>query len=466
MVNTENSDETSPEEGSRRTGLLLVAAGLAQFVVCVDYFSVAIALPAMARDLGIRAIDLQWVITGYVLSCCAVLAVAGPLGDRFGRKRLLLVGIVLFGLFSIWAGLARSAEELVAARIALGIGAGLLFPLATAVVSHASSERLLARNIALLSGVATLGTAAGPVLGGVLTEFLDWRWIFFVNLPLCLVPFLMVLFFARESRDPECGARLDWTGVVLLLVGIAALSVGIDRVPHWPTWWWVGTLAAGVVLLSLFALLELRLRAPIIDLRLFMNRDFLGFSLSGMLSNGAWCVLVFVATLQLQKVLGFSVLESGLIYLYLSGSVAASSFIAPYLQRRIGTVNVVRIALLCQLTGIGLLFFRDTEAWLSAGLLVAGFGCGWGWSMSQAGAIRTVPRAKSGLGSGSVLTLMIMAGNTAIVVVAMLIDLYPDGTAGLATGIRESFLVGALIAGAGLLPACLVLRRLRGGASG
>ena len=222
---------------------------------------------------------------------------------------------------------------------------------------------------------------------------------------------------------------------------------------------------AGVLLLLGFVAFEFRLKSPIIDIRLFSNRDFLGFSLSGLLSNSAWCILVFVATLQLQEVLRFSVLKSGMIYLFLSGSVATASFIAPMLQRRMGTVNLVRLALCCQVLGIGMLFFRDTELWLAIGMGIAGFGCGWGWSMPLAGAIRTLPREKSGLASGSILTLMIMAGNTAIVVVAMLIDLYPDDLEGLTRGIKSGFLVTSLVAAAGLLPALMILRPIGRGAS-
>ena len=190
---------------------LLIAAGLAQFICCADYFAAAIALPPMAKDLGVRAIDLQWVITGYILSFCATLCVAGVLGDRYGRKKLLLLGIVIFALVSVWVGFAQGATEVVIARIALGLGGGLLFPLATAVVGNASTPTTLSRNIALLTGVATLGTALGPVLGGVLTEVLNWRWIFFANVPICLVAFLMVLFFARESSDPDHAASSSKT---------------------------------------------------------------------------------------------------------------------------------------------------------------------------------------------------------------------------------------------------------------
>ena len=444
-----------------RSALLLIAAGLAQFICCADYFAAAIALPPMAKDLGVRAIDLQWVITGYILSFCATLCVAGVLGDRYGRKKLLLLGIVIFAVVSVWVGFGQNATEVVIARIVLGLGGGLLFPLATAVVGNASTPGTLSRNIALLTGVATLGTALGPVLGGVLTEALNWRWIFFANVPICLVAFLMVLFFAKESSEPDQGGRLDVPGILLLMIGIAAFSVGIDRIPHWTLAAWLGLTLGGLLALGLFVLLQLRSASPVIDIRLFGNRDFFGFSAVGLLANGAWCGLVLIATLQLQKVLGLSVLDAGFYFLFLSASIAFASFTAPFFERRIGVVRLLRVALFLQTIGIGLLFFIDDLTWLSIGMLVAGFGCSWGWALPQAGAIRSLPREKIGLASGSVLTIMILSGNLVFVLVAMLIDLFPNDSAGEARGIGFAALCVALIALCGLVCTILLLRRLK-----
>ncbi|MEE2908444.1 MAG: MFS transporter [Planctomycetota bacterium] len=450
-----SESQSSPRHGI----LLLIAAGIAQFIVTADWWSVSIALPPMAKELGVRPIDLQWVITGYVLTFCAFLAIAGPIGDRYGRKKFLLVGIVIFAGVSVWVALSTSATMVIVARVVLGIGGGLLFPLATAVVGHASKKERLGRNIALLTGIAMFGAALGPVLGGFLTEFLSWRWIFFVNIPICAVAFVRVLVFARESRDPNATGRLDIGGIILLLLGISALSVGIDRIPHWPLWGWVALTSGGVLLLGIFAILELRLRSPILDVRLFLNRRYLGYTIGGLLGNAAWCGLVFGATLQLQLVLGYEVLNAGLFFLFLSGSVAVTSFVAPMIERRLGTVILTWVGLAFQAVALGLLFLTDHVLGLAIGMGVAGIGCALAWSMPQAGAIKELPHEKVGVASGTILTIVIMSGNTMIVVIAMLIDLYPKTTAGESAGIRLGFLLSAAAAALGFVITMGMLRR-------
>ncbi|MCH2162364.1 MAG: MFS transporter [Phycisphaerales bacterium] len=441
---------------------LLIAAGLAQMIVVIDYMAVAVAMPDMARDFGVKPVDLQWVITGYVLSFSAVLGIAGPLGDRFGRKRLLLTGIAIFCGMSIWVGLANSATMVIIARISLGLGGGLLFPLATAVVSNGVTKDKLPRTLSLLTGIATIGMAIGPVVGGVFTEELSWRWVFFVNAPISILAFLAVLFFATESRDPEATGKIDVVGIILLLPGLALLAVGIDRIPHWPLAWWLGMTCTGVAILVAFVLVELRLKTPIVDLRLLGNRTFAGYLSGGTLSNSCWCVMTFATTLYLQSVEQFDAMTAGLIFLFMSVSVATASFTGPLLQKHLGTRNLVLLAIGIQIGAASLFWFDDQEPWLAIALFIAGFGCSWGWAMTQAGGIVTIPPNKVGLATGSMLTVMIMMGNMAVVVSATFIQAFndPDGKNDM-PGITASYLLALGLVVVGLLVVLLVVPRER-----
>ena len=446
-------------ENKRNSGiLLLIAAGMAQFIVCADWWAAAIALPPMAEDFGVAAVDLQWVITGYIMTFCAVLGVAGPLGDRYGRKLILQIGIFVFALVSLWVGFSQTVTMVIVSRVALGIGGGLLFPLATAVVSEASSPGRLPRNLSILLGVAILGAAVGPVMGGALTHALSWRWIFFCNLPICAVAFVMVQVFAKESRDPNANGRLDYFGILFLLIGIGAISVSIDRIPHWPLYGWLSVGFAGVIALLAFGWLELKIKSPLVNLRLLSNRQFVGFAVGGMAGNIAWSIIVFGSTLLLQQVLHFSALDAGLFFLFISCSTAIASFLGARLERQFGATLLVAVALVLQAIGLIIMFIDDNPIWLAIAMVVAGFGCAWSWSMSQAGAIITMPKEKVGMASGSIMTVVILAGNTAIVIVATIIDVYQREHGGnYAVGIEVSYLIGACAAVVGLVGLLLIL---------
>ena len=461
---TREASATGSEPPATRRGpigdlVLLLAAGIAQMLVVVDYTATAITLPSMARDFKVSADSLQWVITGYVLTFSIVLAIAGPLGDRYGRRRLLLLGIILFGAASLWVGFAGSVTMLIVSRLALGVGAGLLFPLSTAVVGASSDRSELPRMMSILTGIATIGMAVGPVIGGVFTELIDWRWVFLINLPLSAVAFILVLIFARESRNPDAArGRIDYAGIALLTLGIGGLSIGIAWIPDRPAMTWIPILTGGLVALILFIPCELRRPSPLIDLRLLGNRDFAGYLLGGSLSNTCWCVLIFATTLYLQEVRGDDAMITGFQFLYLSGPVAIAGFIGPAIQRRMGTRRMLLFATAIQSVACVVFWMSDVSPWLAIGLLVVGFGCSWGWSMSQAGGIATVPEGNVGLASGSMLTVLIMSGNVGVVVSAALIKARggPD-MSDYAPGIAASYLLALGLAAAAFLLTWIVV---------
>lgn len=444
---------------ARRTAIL-IACGLAQFIVAADYWSVAVALPPMAEDLGVRAVDLQWVVSGYILSFSVMLGIAGPLGDRLGRKRMLLIGIAAFGIVSVFTGMADSPGMVIAARIALGFGGGLLLPLGAAVLANITPSAGIPRAMAMLTAINATGVAIGPALGGLLTDTLNWRWIFYLNIPFSILAFVMVATMVRESRDPDSSGRIDVIGILLIMTSLGLISIGIDRIPHWPTGEWAAAIAVGLVCLGVFVLRELRIPKPIIDLRLLANRTFAGYTLAGMFSNSCWCLLVIITTMLLQKVDRYDALDAGLFFLYLSVSVVVSSTLATYLTGRFGPRPLTIVALFFQLAAMVLFFVDDRLTPLAIGLLIAGVGCSWGWAMPQAGAIGTLAREKVGLASGSILTVMVMVANLMFVVSATMMDAM-SGPSGddYEPGIHASYLLGICLAAAGLAAAWMVIPR-------
>lgn len=215
----------------RRLRLVLVAVGLSQICVTLDYWSLSVALPPMSHDFHVSTTDLQWAISAYVLAFAAALIAAGRLADIFGRRRMLLGGTALFGLASAVCGFSGSVGMLVGARVVQGVGAAALFPASMAVLVDAFPGERQARAIGIIVGISGIGMALGPFVGGVLTETLSWRWIFFVNVPVAAGAIALVTSIVRESRDETASRHVDVAGLVAISAGIVALTLAIDRGP-------------------------------------------------------------------------------------------------------------------------------------------------------------------------------------------------------------------------------------------
>ncbi len=233
------------ETGSSRSRWVLAAVSMALFCVQIDYFAMNLALPRMAGELGSSATDLQWVISVYMLTLGAFMVPAGRLGDIFGRKRTLLCGVALFGIASAAIALAPSTGAIVAFRAVQGLGAALIFPVSVSVLTNAFPSARASHAIGMAYGIAGLGNAAGPVVGGLLTETIGWRWIFWLNVPLTLIPLVIGALSITESRDESVPRRIDVSGLALVTLGLGLFTLTFDRAP---TWGWLSpqTIAAFV----------------------------------------------------------------------------------------------------------------------------------------------------------------------------------------------------------------------------
>jgi MFS family permease len=269
---------------------VLVATILASSMVFIDSSAVNVALPVLQREFGATAAQAQWVVESYALFLSALLLLGGVLGDRYGRKRIFLIGTILFAATSLWCGLSPSIEMLIAARAAQGVAGALLTPASLAIISAAfadETERGMA--IGTWSGFTAITSALGPVLGGWLVENVSWRWVFFINLPLAAVVVFVALHGVPESRD-EQAEGLDIPGAILATVGLGALVFGLIEGPvrGWGDPLVLASLVVGVVGLVAFVAVERRVASPMLPLSLFRSSTFSGVNLLTLLLYGAF----------------------------------------------------------------------------------------------------------------------------------------------------------------------------------
>ncbi|MEM8587315.1 MAG: DHA2 family efflux MFS transporter permease subunit [Pseudomonadota bacterium] len=295
---------------------VLAAMGTVLGIVVLDETVVGVALPTMTRDLGLSTVGSHWVVNAYLLVFAGLAAAAGRLGDIVGLKTLFIIGLAIFGLASLASGFAQSGVWLITARAIQGVGAAIVFPASLAMITHAFPPEQRGMAMGIYGAVGTFFLALGPFAGGFLSEFLSWRWIFWINPPIVIAIGAVVV---AVWRDPPRGpaVRLDVPGLITLVAGLGLVVFAIMQGPDWGwthlTIWLV--LAAGLVITLLFVVVELRTAHPLIDVALFRNGAFSSFNLVIFLAQfSKLAVFIFIAA-YLQDRLGFSAMIAGVILL-------------------------------------------------------------------------------------------------------------------------------------------------------
>jgi EmrB/QacA subfamily drug resistance transporter len=292
---------------------VLGATILASSMAFIDGTVVNVALPFLQTNLNATAIGIQWVVEAYSLFLSALLLVGGSLGDRYGRRRVFNIGVVVFALASAACGLAANIEQLIAARAVQGIGGALLVPGSLALISSSFNEESRGKAIGTWSGFSAMTTAIGPVLGGWLVEHVSWRAVFFLNLPLALAVMVISVWHVPESREKDQRGSLDWLGAALATVGLGALVYGLIESPRlgFSHWLVIVTLIGGVVCFAIFVLHEAYTKNPMVPLRLFRSRDFAGANVLTLLLYAALSGTFFFFALNLIQVQGYSATAAG-----------------------------------------------------------------------------------------------------------------------------------------------------------
>ena len=390
--------------GTRRW--VLAATILGSGMVFIDSSAVNVALPALQSGLGASVAQVQWVIEAYMLFLAALILLGGALGDRLGRRRVFMWGVALFALASLWCGLAPDVLQLIIARAVQGIGGALLVPGSLAIISTSFDEASRGKAIGTWSGMTAITTAAGPVLGGWLVSAYSWRWVFLLNLPFAAAVLFIAASRVPETRDPAPAARLDWVGAGLSVIGLGLVVYGLiesaNMGPTHPVV--VGAIAAGLLVLALFVIVEARVPAPMMPLRLFRSRRFTGATLLTVLLYGALGGALFFLPFNLIQVQGYTPAQAGAAWLPFILTIAILSRPAGALVPRLGPRVLLVAGPLITAAGFALATLPGTAGryWTTflPAFLVMGLGMSIAVTPLVTVVMSSVPAGEAGVASG------------------------------------------------------------------
>jgi EmrB/QacA subfamily drug resistance transporter len=458
-------------DGDKRW-LALYVLCLGDVLIVLDSTIVNVALPSIQADLGFSDATLAWVVNAYLLTFGGFLLLGGRLSDLYGRRRVFLVGLVLFTAMSLACGIAGSQEFLVVARAMQGFGGAIVSVVALSLIMTIFTEPAeRAKAMGIFSFVLSGGATAGVLLGGVLTDLLAWNWIFLVNLPVGITVFVLSVGLLPDDRPYAEDRRLDVTGAITVtasvMLGTYAVINGNDN--GWTSGETVGLLAGAAALLALFLVVEARISSPLMPLGLFRLRNISVANVTGVLLAGSMFGWFFLSALYLQLVLGYSPFEVGLAYLPSTLIMAAGSIaLSDRLVMRFGVKPPIVGGLSC--FAIGLLWFARAPADGSfvidvlPGMIVMGIGGGITFNPLLLAAMGDVAPTESGLASGIVNTAFMMGGALGLAVLVSVADSRTeslrDSGDGLLTaltgGYNAAFLAAAAFAVTGALAALLL----------
>jgi MFS family permease len=404
--------------------------GAALFCVQLDFFSLSLALPSIAADLGTAATNLQWLLSGYMIAVGSLLIPGGRLGDTLGRRAVLVTGVALFGATSLVCGLVSSIPVLIGARVAQGAAAAMVLPSAFAVVTNATEETVRPRVIGALIGIGGVGTALGPVVGGVLASTVSWRWVFLLNVPVAVIAVVggLRLPESRTGSGPRGVAGVDWWGVVTVVAGLALVSVGIDDVGvrGWTSPGTLVPLLAGLGLLVVFGVIETRVGEPLVRPELVRDRAYVVLVVTATLANIGTVVTILAATLELQNVRGLPAAVAGLLFFASSIGLALCGPLSGRLGARHPAGLVMAAALLLAAPALVLLALA-MPLWLYAvALALCGVTTGMGYSLGELAVQNALPPERSAEGTSVLLTVLTAVGGLGVVVATAVIEALGD----------------------------------------
>ncbi len=435
----------------------------------LDNTVVNVALPSIQRDLDADLSELEWIVTGYALTFASLMLVGGKMADAYGRRRIFVLGIVVFTTASLFCGLASSSEMLIGARVVQGAGAALMNPATLSIIAATFPPRERGTAIGIWAGTSALALAIGPLVGGLITEHANWNWIFFINVPIGIAGIAASYICIDESRD-ETHASLDLPGLATSAVGLFALTYALIEAN---TYGWtspriVGAFVLAAVGLGSFLVIERRRRDPMLPLELFRNRTYTGANLVMLLVALAMFGVFFFVSLYMQNILGYSAVQAGAAFLPMTVLIVLIAPVAGKTSDRLGSRGLMTSGMI--LLAIQLILFSrlgpDASFWnLLPALLIGGVGMACTMTPSAAAATRSVPVDKAGVGSAVLNCARQVGGTMGIAVMGAIMAAQVGGDRtvdAFMDGFQSALTVAAGIAVAGAVVAFVLVQAARG----
>jgi EmrB/QacA subfamily drug resistance transporter len=460
------------EENRKWWTLAAVSFGL--FMIMLDNTIVNVALPSIQRSLDLKISELEWVVTGYALTFGALMLTGGKLADLLGRRLIFVVGLAIFTLSSLACGLAGGATLLIAARVVQGVGAAMMNPSTLSIITVTFPPRQRGTAIGIWAGVSALALAIGPLVGGLITEHINWNWIFFINVPVGVLGIVAAYAFIDESRDTSREQRPDLPGLISSALGLFALSYALIEANTygWTSGRILTAFAIAAAALVGFVLLERHQRLPMLDLSLFRNVGFAGANSVMLLVGLAMFGVFFYVSLYVQQVLGYSPIQAGASFLPWTLLIILLAPQAGRLSDRIGPRPLVASGMVI-LAGSLIVFSRlgvHASFWgLLPGMLLGGVGMSIAMAPTTAAAMSSVRPEKAGVGSAVLNSMRQVGGSLGIAVMGAIVasgvsnGLHAGDPRPVAfvSGFHHALQVATVIAGAGAVIAFTTLRHAR-----
>ncbi|MGH3014406.1 MAG: MFS transporter [Gaiellaceae bacterium] len=409
----------------------LGALAFALFMIMLDNTVVNVALPSIQRDLDIGLSELEWTVNAYALTFAVLMLSGGKLADFFGRRRVFLIGLAIFTLASLACGLATSGGTLIGARMIQGVGAAIMLPATLSIISATFPPHQRGMAIGIWAGVSAMALAIGPLIGGLITEHIDWSWIFFVNVPIGVLGIVVSALVIHESRDTSADQRLDIPGLLASAVALFALTFALIEANAygWGDPLIVGLFVLSAVAFAAFVWLEAHQRSPMLDLSLFRSSTFAGANVVALLVTLAMFGVFFFMSIYMQNILGYSATKTGAAFLPMTVLIILIAPAAGKFSDRVGSRWLMTAGMTC-LTVALIVFSRlglDSGFWdIAPGLLVGGLGLALVMTPMTAAALGSVPVEKSGVGSGVLNTFRQVGGALGIAVMGAIVASYID----------------------------------------